>query len=285
MASPALSEPDDNSARSRWDAAADGWKEQAPQIRAWLGDATAAMLDMADVGPGMKVLDVAAGTGDQSCDIACRVGPGGSVLATDVSPRMLAAAAANLSAAGLVNARTLLIEGETLGLDNANFDAAVCRLGLMFFGDPLAGLQAIRRTLRPGGRFCAMVFSGPSANPCIGIIVSIALRHAGLLASDPYLPGALLSLGKPGLIEGLFRSAGFVDVAIRSVSAPFKLASVEEYLRFVRTAAGPVMTILDRLSPDTWQAARAEMAAALSAYATSDGWEAPTELLLVAGAR
>ncbi|HXH16399.1 MAG TPA: class I SAM-dependent methyltransferase [Sphingomonas sp.] len=280
-----MSDRDDTSARSQWDAAADGWNEQAPQIRAWLRDATATMLDMADIGPGMKVLDVAAGTGDQSCDIACRVGPGGSVLATDVSPRMLALAAANLSDAGLGNAYTLLTGGETHGLDNANFDAAVCRLGLMFFGDPLTGLQAIHRTLRPGGRFCAMIFAGPSANPCIGITVSIALRHAGLPASDPYVPGALLSLGKPGLIEGLFNSAGFVDVEMRSVSAPFTLASVEDYLRFVRTAAGPVMTILDGMSPDTWQAVQAEMAAALSAYATTDGWEAPTELLLVAGAR
>ncbi len=285
MASPTVPEHYDTCARSRWDAAADGWDEQAPQIRAWLREATAAMLDMADIGPGMKVLDVAAGTGDQTADIAGRVGPGGSVLATDVSPRMLAAAAANLSAAGLGNARTLLTAGETLALDGANFDAAVCRLGLMFFGDPLAGLQAIRRTLRPGGRFCAMVFSEPSANPCIGITVSIARRHAGLLPDDPYLPGALLSLGKPGLIEELFRSAGFVDLELRSVSAPLKLVSVEEYLRFVRTAAGPVMTILDRMSPDIWRAARAEMAAALSAYATVDGWEAPTELLLAAGAR
>lgn len=285
MASSALSETDDNSARSQWDAAADGWIEQAPQIHAWLSDATAAMLDMAGVEPGMKVLDVAAGTGDQSCDIACRVGPGGSVLATDVSPRMLAAAAANLTAAGISNAQTLLTEGETLGLDQANFDAAVCRLGLMFFANPLAGLQAIRRALRPGGRFCTMVFSRPSANPCIGIIVSIALRHMGLPASDPYLPGALLSLGKPGLIEEHFRSTGFVDVEMKSVNAPFKLASVEEYLRFVCTAAGPVMIILDAMSPDTWQAARAEMVAALSVYATADGWEAPTELLLVAGAR
>jgi hypothetical protein len=45
------------------------------------------------------------------------------------------------------------------------------------------------------------------------------------------------------------------------------------------------MTILNEMSPETWQAARAEMAAALLAYATTDGWEAPTELLLVAGAR
>ncbi|MGY4396648.1 transposase-like protein [Sphingomonas sp. UYAg733] len=71
MASPALSEPDKNSARSQWDAAADGWNEQAPQIRAWLGDATAAMLDMADVGPGMKVLDVAAGLSSSTTTTFC----------------------------------------------------------------------------------------------------------------------------------------------------------------------------------------------------------------------
>jgi SAM-dependent methyltransferase len=285
MASPALSERGGNAARLQWDAAAAGWNEQTPQIRAWLGDATAAMLDMADIRPGMKVLDVAAGTGDQSGDVACRVGPGGSVLATDVSPRMLAVAASNLRAAGHDNARTLVADGEALGLDDANFDAAICRLGLMFLGDPLRGLQAIRRTLRPGGRFCAMVFSEASANPCIGITVSILARHAGLPASDPYLPGGLLSLGKPGLIEALFRSAGFVDVEVRRVSAPFNLASVEDYLRFVRTAAGPVMTILEGLDQAARQAARAEMAAALSAYAGADGWEAPTELLLAAGAR
>lgn len=271
--------------RSQWDAAADGWDEQTPHIRTWLAGATAAMLDMADVGPGMQVLDVAAGAGDQSCDIASRVGPGGSVLATDVSPRMLQAAAANLRKAGHSHARTLVADSAALGLDDANFDAAVCRLGLMFLANPLAGLQTVRRALRPGGRFCAMVFAQPSENPCIGIVVSTLIRHAGLPAGDPYRPGGLLSLGRPGLIEELFVTAGFVDVRVRPVDAPFRLPSVDDYLRFIQTAAGPVMAILERMTQEARQAAWAEIAHALAPFGGTQHWEAPTGLLLASGAR
>jgi ubiquinone/menaquinone biosynthesis C-methylase UbiE len=282
--STALEEGSD-AARALWDSAADGWDNQTPHIRRWLGSTTEAMLDMADVRPGMRVLDVAAGAGDQSCDIARRVGPAGSALATDVSSRMLAAAAVNLRAAGHDNVQTRIANGEALGLDNANFDAAVSRLGLMFLADPLRGLQSVRRALRPGARFCAMVFSEAGANPCIGILVAIATRHAGLRAGDPYRPGTLLSLGKPGLIGDLFRSAGFVDVEVRTVSAPFRLPSVDEYLGFIQTAAGPIMAILERTDDDVRQAAWTEMAEALSSFSGTDSWEAPTELLLAAGAR
>jgi SAM-dependent methyltransferase len=274
-----------DAARSLWDAAADGWNGQTSHIRRWLGAATEVMLDMADIRPGMRVLDVAAGAGDQTCDIARRVGPDGAVLATDVSPRMLAAGTANFRAAGHDNVKTRVADGAALGLDDANFDAAMCRLGLMFLGDPLTGLQSVRRALRPGGRFCAMVFSKPRANPCIGILVSIATRHAGLPAGDPYRPGALLSLGKPGLIEALFGAAGFVDIEVRRMSVPFRLPSVDDYLGFLRAAAAPVMAILDRVDDEVRQAAWAEIADALSPFSGTDCWEAPAELLLAAGAR
>ncbi len=275
----------DEAARVQWDAAADGWNGQTPQIRAWLAEATVTMLDMADVRPGMHVLDVAAGSGDQSGDAARRVGPGGTVLATDVSPRMIAAAAINLRAAGQDQVRTLVADGAALGLDDSNFDAAICRLGLMFLADPVRGLQEVRRALRPGGRFCAMVFAEAAHNPCIGIVVSIAMRHAGLPVGDPYRRGSLLSLGPPGLIEETFRSAGFVDVEVQRVDAPLRLASVEGYLGFLRTAAGPVMTILDRIDEASRRAAWAEIAEALAPFASPRGWEAPTGLLLASGAR
>ena len=78
--------------REQWDRSATGWNAHTREIRAWLRQATDVMLDMAGIGPGASVLDVAAGSGDQTLDIAQRVGPNGSVLATDLSSAILALA-------------------------------------------------------------------------------------------------------------------------------------------------------------------------------------------------
>ena len=115
-------------AREQWDRSAAGWNDYSAPIRAWLGTATEAMLDMAGVGPGARVLDVAAGAGDQTLDIARRVGPGGHVLAIDLSPAILAFAQRNAAQAGLDNVQTQVGDGEDLPVESASFDAAVSAL-------------------------------------------------------------------------------------------------------------------------------------------------------------
>ncbi len=81
--------------RDQWDRSAQGWDDHTPVIRAWLRQATDAMIEMAGIGEGQRVIDIAAGAGDQTLDIAARVGPRGQVLATDLSPDILARAATN----------------------------------------------------------------------------------------------------------------------------------------------------------------------------------------------
>jgi hypothetical protein len=130
-----------------------------------------------------------------------------------------------------------------------------------------------------------MVFSTPEANPCVRILVSTALRHAKLPPRDPYQPGGLLSLGKPGLIDELFRQAGFREVATTKVSAPFRLPTARAYLDFIRTSAGPILQMLGRLDEPARQAAWADMEAALGQFNTAAGWEGPNELLLTVGRR
>ena len=271
--------------REQWDKHAKGWNDHAGEIRSWLRNATDAMLTMAGVGPGARVLDVAAGAGDQTLDIARRIGPAGSVLATDLSPAILAFAAENARQAGLDNVEVKAADGEKLGLPEKTFDAAVCRLGLMFFPQPEKGLQEIFCGLKPGGRFCAMVFSSPDKNPCVRILLSTALKHAGLPPRDPYQPGGLLSLGKPGLLDELFRQTGFSHVATTAMQAPFCLPSVRHYLEFVRSSASPILQILGRLDETARRAAWAEIESGLRQFDTSDGWEGPNELLLTVGSR
>ncbi len=271
--------------REQWNEAAEGWNDNAPWIREWLATATSAMLDLAGVAAGSRVLDVAAGTGDQTLDIARRVGPDGLVVATDISPGVLALARTNLRQAGHDRVQTLVADAEDLPADLAGFDAVVCRLGWMLCPDPLQALREAHRVLKPGGMACALVFGGPPRNPCIAILMQTALKHAGLPPRDPWQPGGLLSLGKPGLLDELFRQAGFREVATTAIDAPFRMKSAAHYLDFVRSSASPIRQILGRLQPAAAQAAWAEMEERLSAFTTGDGWVGPNELLLTAGRR
>lgn len=271
--------------REQWNLQAKGWSDSSAIIRPWLRQATQAMLGMAGIRAGAKVLDVAAGAGDQTLDILERVGAGGSVLATDLSPDILAMAAQRAAAAGYRNVETRVCDGENLDVDDAGFDAAVCRLGLMFFGDPLRGLREMFRALKPGGGICTMVFSTPQANPCVAILMSTALKHAGLPPRDPYQPGGLLSLGKPGLIDELFEKAGFTQIATTKMAAPFNLPSVTSYLDFIKSSAAPIVGLLEKLEPAKRHAAWAEIEDKLKQFDTASGWEGPNELLLTAARR
>jgi hypothetical protein len=155
----------------------------------------------------------------------------------------------------------------------------------MFFPDPTKGLREMYRAVKPGGRVCAMVFSTPEKNPCVTILISTALKHAGLPPRDPYQLGGLLSLGKPGLADELFQQAGFSRVATTKLAPPLRLRSVKDYLDFIRNSASPIMQILDRLDVSAREAAWAEIESKLSTFNTAGGWEGLNELLLTMGRR
>jgi SAM-dependent methyltransferase len=271
--------------RLAWDQSASGWNSQTHAIHAWLVDSTVAMLDAARITAGMRVLDIAAGAGDQTLDIARRVGPEGHVLATDISEAILQFAKDNAQRAGLPQVETRVCDAEDLKVEEAGFDAAVSRLGLMFCPSPLLALRQMHRALKPGGHAAVLVFSEPQHNPCIAILMSMALTHAGLPPRDPFQTGSLLSLGKPGLLDELFRQAGFADVSTTRVAAPFRLPSVGDYLAFVRSSASPIVQLLGKLSRPAREAAWAGMEERLRAFQSPAGWEGPNELLLAGGTR
>src|SRR5687768_4088427 len=78
-----------NTTLEQWQSAAEAWYRWSPAINRWLGKATEKMLDLAEVSAGQKILDIAAGAGEQSIVAAKRVGATGHVLATDLSPNIL----------------------------------------------------------------------------------------------------------------------------------------------------------------------------------------------------
>lgn len=266
-----------------WAAVAPGWQRHADTVERWLADANALLLSSLHLAAGAHVLEVAAGAGGMTRALASAVGLSGRLLATDISPAMLAQAERMLQACGLRQVRTQVADAQFLGLAGTGFDAAACRLGLMFCADPMAALRGMHAALRPGGRIGVLVFGEARANPCITALLDTAWRHARRPPAAYETPGQLPSLGRSGLLARLCREAGFADVCAQEIDAPFELPSAEHYLDFVRAAGSPVLEVLAPLSPALQQAAWDDMGRRLAEYETPAGWRGPHRLLLCSG--
>ena len=271
--------------RAQWQDAADAWHRWGPLIGSWLGAATDAMLELAGIDEGSRVLDVAAGAGEQSLTIARRVGPEGHVLVTDIAPNLLARAAADAEAAGLAQVETKEIDGESLDqLAEGSFDAVVSRVGLIYFPDQQRALRGMRHALRPGGRVSAVVYSTPDRNEFFSIPVRIIRERAQLPPPLPGQPGPF-SLGGPGVLEAAFTQAGFTDVEIRTVPSPVRLPSAAECLRFERESFGALHQMMRTLSADEQADTWATIEAELTQFEGESGFEGPCEMLVGAASR
>lgn len=269
--------------RQQWQAAADAWHRWGPTLAQWLGPATDLMLDMAAVGPGSRVLDVAAGAGEQTMVAARHVGPSGYVLATDISANILELAARDAHAAGFTTVETRVMDGEDLSeLAEGSFDAVISRVGLIYFPDQQKALRGMLRVLKPGGRIAAIVYSTAENNRFFSIPISIIRRRANLPPPLPGQPGPF-SLGAPGALEAAFEKAEFRDLQTRAVSAPLRLPSAAECVRFERESFGALHQMMAGLSEtqreETWQ----EIEQELRQFEGSGGFAGPCEMVVGVG--
>ena len=270
--------------RDQWEAAAEAWHRWAPTLRAWLGPATERMLELAGVASGARVLDVAAGAGDQTLQIASRVGPGGSVLATDISPTILTFAAGAAERAGLGNVTTRVMDGEQLELEDATFNVVVSRVGLIYFPDQQRALSEMRRVLVPGGRVAAIVYSTPAQNGFFSAPVAVVRRHAQLGAPVPGQPGPF-SLGGPGVLEEAFAEAGFSEVTAQRIQAPLRMDSAAACLRFEQESFGALHQMLSSLDRAGRDAAWQEVGRALREFEREGAFVGPCELVVAVGTK
>jgi ubiquinone/menaquinone biosynthesis C-methylase UbiE len=270
--------------RQQWQEAAEAWHRWGPALEEWLGAATQLMLDLARIGSGGRVLDVAAGAGGQTFAAAHKVGTGGAVLATDISSNILAFAEQQARAAGLGNVATRPMDGESLDVADGSFDAVISRLGLIYFPDQQRALREARRALRDGGRISAIVYSTAERNGFFSVPVSIVRRIAGLPAPAPGMPGPF-SLGTPGTLEAAYEQAGFREIDVRTIEAPVRFSSAAECVRFERESFGALHAMLTGVSEQGQDQAWAEIEQELRQFETPDGFVGPCELLVGAATK
>ena len=271
--------------REQWETAAEAWHRWGGLLNTWLGPATETMFDMAGIRTGHRVLDVAAGAGEQSIAAAKRVGETGSVLATDLSPTILEFASKTAKDAGLNNVTTQELDGEKLTeLDGGSFDAVISRVGFIYFPDQQKALSGMMHAVKEGGKIAAMVYSTADKNKFFSIPVSIIRRRANLPAPLPQQPGPF-SLGGEGVLEEIFLKGGLKDVEIKTIDAPVRVKSVKECLDFEKESFGALHQMLSGLSEsekeDTWL----EIEQELGQFQTNGNFEGPCELVVAVGTK
>ena len=167
--------------REGWDGVAQGWKNWWELIEKGAQKISQRLIELAEIKPGQRVLDVATGIGEPSITAAKVVGTGGHVLATDISRQMLAIAkerAVVLRLQDIIEFKES--DAESLDLAMSSFDAALCRWGLMLLPNLETAIGKIHNSLVSGGRFAAAVWADATKVP----IISLATRIIGSQVTD-----------------------------------------------------------------------------------------------------
>ncbi|HEX4785846.1 MAG TPA: methyltransferase domain-containing protein [Candidatus Sulfotelmatobacter sp.] len=243
---------------------------------------TLALVEYAQPLPGMKVLDLASGTGEPAITLALRVGYTGQVTALDLSPDLLEIAAQRARDRNLTNFKTQQADAQSLPFPDQSFDLATSRFGVMFFPDPVLALRELGRVLRPGARACFLVW-GSFDQPYWKSMMGIVHRHVGgpLLAPggpDPF------KFAAPGSLSEVLRSAGFTAIEEQTKTLPWAWpGSVEEVWEQAQAVAVPFRPMLERVPARQWPEINADVHAAVRQYWDGDKLSFGASVVLASG--
>ncbi len=266
-----------------WRDAAPFWEKYAPTIRAMFAPVTRALIEEAGIRDGRTVLDVAGGPGEPSLTIAEVVGSSGSVTCTDAVAEMVAAAEKEARRRGVTNIGFRQCTADALPFDDDSFDAAVSRLGVMFFPDPVAGLREMLRVLRPGGAVSLAVWGRSDLNPFAHVVTSVVSRHVETAPAEPAAPDAF-RFAETGALARVLGEAGAAGVRERvlkfRIEAP---VSPAEFWAMRSETSDTLRAKLAGLSAEERVRVAREVEEAVREFFPADRMNIPAQMLVVTG--
>lgn len=167
------------------------------------------LVDGAGIREGMRVLDVASGTGVLARSALARVGPGGRVVGADPAPGMLAVAKEIEPAVDWV-----LCAAEALDVGDELFDCVISQFGMMFFSDRQKAADEMYRALKPGGSLALAVWRSVEHNPAYADIIAVLEQQVGTAAADALrLP---FNLGEADEVRSVLEASGFAEISVEA---------------------------------------------------------------------
>jgi len=267
-----------------WRESAFYWRKHLDTIRVMFAPLTQALIDDAGIIEGDSVLDVAGGSGEPSLTIAEMVEPSGTVTFTDAVAEMVTAAQSEAQRRELKNITFRHCAADALPFENESFDAVVCRLGAMFFPEPLAALREMLRVTKHEGSVSLVVWGKSELNPFSYVITDIAAKYFEPAApADPNAPGAF-RFAEPGSLAGILKDAGAVDVKERllkfDIVAPISPA---QFWELRAETSGTLREKLATLSSSQANSLAKEAQAAVGEYFSNNQMSIPAQMIIVTG--
>jgi SAM-dependent methyltransferase len=260
-----------------------GWRRWFPKMLAQFQAGTDVLLSAASLSEGLRVLDLASGSGDPAIALAGAVGCAGQVVATDSSHDMLALAEENCRDRGLENVSFQLADAQDLPFPDESFDRVTSKLGVMYFVDCTQALGEIRRVLKPGGRIALLAWGRPDISPYIQAGLGPALERAQLPPPPAGAPQPF-RFAEPGSLSAELKLAGFQQIEEETHVVPLAWPGPpEEVWEHLYAIAAPFRPIIDGLRPEDREWVIGETLTRLRGYYV-DGFTITPAAIVVASA-
>jgi ubiquinone/menaquinone biosynthesis C-methylase UbiE len=209
--------------RNAWDEIAVGYDEFVTPSNISLAEKA---FDMLELQKGMRLLDVASGSGALSLPAARR---GAQVVAADISPAMVDHLKQRARAEGLTNVQAYVMDAHALDLEEDSFDVAASQYGVMLVPDLPRALREMKRVTRPGGRVLLIAFGPPAQVEFIrffvGAMQAVIPGFSGLPMDPPPLP---FQVSDPQKLRQEMEKAGIKDVLVHTVSQELAFRSAQD---------------------------------------------------------
>jgi len=270
---------------NRWNRTAFFWEKHREVIGQMLAPITPALVEDAQVGVNQTVLDVGTGPGEPALSLARIVGQAGRICGIDPSFEMVACARNESTRLGLENVQFEVATADRLPFRDNTFDAAVSRLGAMFFPSPVDGIREILRVLKPGRKLALAVWHFEEKNPFHSVLSEVMNRH---IEPTPLEPDALdaFRFATPGKLLKFLTEAGVVMPSERLLQFRIEASEpVETFWTLRREMSDQMRNKLAALPPEKLAMVNREALEALGKYSTAKGVSFPAEVLIVSGTK